>query len=286
MTRDWIALPCRLLLAAALSARCRRRCRRTRCPKTFRSTPSPSASARGRRRPTTRRPRPAWPWAASCSSTRSCRTTAPSPAPPATGPTTGSPARTRGRSASAAGRARAGADAVQPRLRHRVLLGRPGRDAGGAGPGADRQPGRDGVERRRRGRPAEGRRRLPGAVRGRVRRRRDGRQPGQGAGELRAQCCSAATARWTSSASRASATALTDAERHGLWLYESKGQCWRCHAGKNFTDEGFHNTGVSWGGADLGRHAVTKSDADRGKFKTPTLRGRQADGRRTCTTAA
>jgi cytochrome c peroxidase len=68
---------------------------------------------------------------------------------------------------------------------------------------------------------------------------------------------------------------LTPAERHGLWLYESKGQCWRCHAGPNFTDEDFHNTGVSWGKeqADLGRFAVTKQEADRGKFKTPTLRG-------------
>jgi cytochrome c peroxidase len=30
---------------------------------------------------------------------------------------------------------------------------------------------------------------------------------------------------------------------------------------------------VSWGGADLGRYAVTKQDPDRGKYKTPTLRG-------------
>lgn len=69
--------------------------------------------------------------------------------------------------------------------------------------------------------------------------------------------------------------ALTAEERHGLWLYESKGRCWKCHSGKNFTDEGFHNTGVSWGKhpADLGRFAVTKADADRGKFKTPSLRG-------------
>jgi cytochrome c peroxidase len=69
--------------------------------------------------------------------------------------------------------------------------------------------------------------------------------------------------------------ALTPSERRGLWLYESKGRCWRCHGGANFTDEGFHNTGVSWGKKplDLGRYAVTKRDADRGKFKTPTLRG-------------
>jgi cytochrome c peroxidase len=67
--------------------------------------------------------------------------------------------------------------------------------------------------------------------------------------------------------------AITPTERHGLWLYESKGLCWKCHSGNNFTDEGFHNTGVSWGGTDLGRHAVTKKDADRGRYKTPTLRG-------------
>ena len=69
--------------------------------------------------------------------------------------------------------------------------------------------------------------------------------------------------------------ALTSGERHGLWLYESRGRCWRCHSGPNFTDESFHNTGVSWGKApvDLGRFEVTKAEPDRGKFKTPTLRG-------------
>jgi cytochrome c peroxidase len=69
--------------------------------------------------------------------------------------------------------------------------------------------------------------------------------------------------------------ALTEHERHGLWLYESRGGCWRCHTGANFTDEGFHNTGVSWGGKplDLGRYAITKREDDRGRFKTPTLRG-------------
>jgi cytochrome c peroxidase len=69
--------------------------------------------------------------------------------------------------------------------------------------------------------------------------------------------------------------ALTAQERHGLWLYESKGRCWRCHSGANFTDESYHNTGVSWGKipADFGRSAVTKKEADRGRFKTPTLRG-------------
>jgi cytochrome c peroxidase len=69
--------------------------------------------------------------------------------------------------------------------------------------------------------------------------------------------------------------ALTPSERHGLWLYESKARCWRCHSGPNFTDERLHNTGVSWGKEplDLGRFHITHQDVDRGKFKTPTLRG-------------
>jgi cytochrome c peroxidase len=69
--------------------------------------------------------------------------------------------------------------------------------------------------------------------------------------------------------------ALSSQELHGLWLYEGKGRCWRCHTGANFTDERFHNTGVSWGKAplDLGRFDVSRIDGDRGKFKTPTLRG-------------
>ena len=69
--------------------------------------------------------------------------------------------------------------------------------------------------------------------------------------------------------------ALSDGERQGLWLFESRGRCWRCHSGQTFSDEGYHNTGVSWGAgpADLGRHAVTRREADRGRFKTPSLRG-------------
>jgi cytochrome c peroxidase len=69
--------------------------------------------------------------------------------------------------------------------------------------------------------------------------------------------------------------AISPEQRSGLWLYESKARCWRCHVGANFTDEGFHNTGVSWGKepADLGRFTVSKKPEDRGKFKTPTLRG-------------
>ena len=69
--------------------------------------------------------------------------------------------------------------------------------------------------------------------------------------------------------------ALTPAERSGLWVYESRGRCWRCHGGHNFSDELFHNTGVGVTDEqpEEGRFAVTSDEGERGAFKTPTLRG-------------
>ncbi len=69
--------------------------------------------------------------------------------------------------------------------------------------------------------------------------------------------------------------ALTAPQRHGMWIFDSKGQCWKCHPAPHYTDEKFHNTGVSWGRTplDLGRYEATRRDADKGRFKTPTLRG-------------
>lgn len=68
--------------------------------------------------------------------------------------------------------------------------------------------------------------------------------------------------------------ALSAAAQRGLALFEGKGQCVRCHAGFNFTDEGYRNIGVGMDKEkpDLGRFIVTKNEADRGAFKTPTLR--------------
>jgi cytochrome c peroxidase len=69
--------------------------------------------------------------------------------------------------------------------------------------------------------------------------------------------------------------ALSDVEKRGLQIFRGKGNCTACHAGPNFTDEKFHNTGVAFrDGAfsDDGRQAVSKLDKDRGAFKTPTLR--------------
>ena len=68
--------------------------------------------------------------------------------------------------------------------------------------------------------------------------------------------------------------ALSREARQGMWIFESRGGCWKCHSGPNFTDEDFHNTGVSFGTAnrDTGRAQFTGKDADRFQFKTPSLR--------------
>ncbi len=73
---------------------------------------------------------------------------------------------------------------------------------------------------------------------------------------------------------QSSDSALGSKQRHGLWLYESKGGCWQCHSNSTYTDEKFHNTGVSWQQEplDLGLFEVTEDDGDKGKFRTPTLR--------------
>lgn len=69
--------------------------------------------------------------------------------------------------------------------------------------------------------------------------------------------------------------ALDDRERAGLWLYESKARCWRCHSGPNYTDEDFHATGIGATDGRLvrGRAEFTEDEGDLGRFKTPSLRG-------------
>ena len=73
---------------------------------------------------------------------------------------------------------------------------------------------------------------------------------------------------------RGEVSAMTAEERHGQWIFESKGGCWKCHTPPLFTDEGFHNTGVGVveGRPEPGRAGVTGDDEDLGKWKTPTLR--------------
>jgi cytochrome c peroxidase len=58
-------------------------------------------------------------------------------------------------------------------------------------------------------------------------------------------------------------------------LFLGKANCWACHSGSNLSDERFHNTGIAFREGrlvDRGRFTVTGREADRGAFKTPTLR--------------
>lgn len=68
---------------------------------------------------------------------------------------------------------------------------------------------------------------------------------------------------------------LSSEAKAGLWIFESRGQCWRCHNGPNFADERLHNTGVGVqdGRSAPGRFAATGNPEHQGQFKTPTLRG-------------
>ena len=66
--------------------------------------------------------------------------------------------------------------------------------------------------------------------------------------------------------------ALAPEARAGFRLFIGRANCAACHIGPNLTDEGFHNTGVSWGRGDVGRFALTQDERDRGRFNTPSLR--------------
>ena len=57
-------------------------------------------------------------------------------------------------------------------------------------------------------------------------------------------------------------------------FFGTKGGCTACHVGPNLTDEKYHNLGIGMDKPepDLGRYVVTKNEADRGAFKTPTIR--------------
>ena len=69
--------------------------------------------------------------------------------------------------------------------------------------------------------------------------------------------------------------ALTDQQIVGLHLFRTKARCINCHNGPLFTDNKFHNEGLTYYGRkyeDLGLYNVTKKPEDVGKFKTPGLR--------------
>jgi cytochrome c peroxidase len=69
--------------------------------------------------------------------------------------------------------------------------------------------------------------------------------------------------------------ALPDEAVIGLHLFRTEARCMNCHNGPNFSDNQFHDVGLSYYGRfyqDLGRYKVTSEAADVGRFKTPTLR--------------
>ncbi len=66
--------------------------------------------------------------------------------------------------------------------------------------------------------------------------------------------------------------ALREDARRGARLFYGKAGCSTCHAGPNFSDELFHNTGVAVTSGDSGRFGVTRDSADVGSFRTPSLR--------------
>lgn len=60
-----------------------------------------------------------------------------------------------------------------------------------------------------------------------------------------------------------------------LFIDPAKANCAACHAGANFTDNGFHNIGLASFGKDKpdqGRHGQRAVESMRGAFKTPTVR--------------
>lgn len=74
---------------------------------------------------------------------------------------------------------------------------------------------------------------------------------------------------------------LTESEKRGLRLFVTEfdpkrglrgADCFHCHGGTLFMSQAFANNGLALAEDDIGRMAVTKDEADRGKFKTPSLR--------------
>lgn len=55
-------------------------------------------------------------------------------------------------------------------------------------------------------------------------------------------------------------------------FFGEEGDCFHCHASYNFTDNMFHNNATELFPSDEGRYRMTNDPADKGKFRTPTLR--------------
>jgi cytochrome c peroxidase len=70
-------------------------------------------------------------------------------------------------------------------------------------------------------------------------------------------------------------TQLSNQEINGLHLFRTKARCINCHNSSYFSDNQFHNAGLTYYKRkyeDFGRYNVTHDPKDVGKFKTPSLR--------------
>jgi cytochrome c peroxidase len=65
--------------------------------------------------------------------------------------------------------------------------------------------------------------------------------------------------------------AVSESAKHGFELFENKARCSKCHQNFNFSDDGFHNIGLT-GNQDAGRFAKVPIRVLKGAMKTPTLR--------------
>lgn len=69
---------------------------------------------------------------------------------------------------------------------------------------------------------------------------------------------------------RGDARALSESAQRGFAVFTGKANCAACHTGWNFTDDKFHDTGLTT--EDVGRMGVSKDATDKHAFKTPSLR--------------
>lgn len=76
-------------------------------------------------------------------------------------------------------------------------------------------------------------------------------------------------------------TTLTESEKRGLQLFVTEfdpkngvrgADCFHCHGGTLFTSQTFANNGLPLAEDDIGLMAVTGKEADKGRFKVPSLR--------------
>lgn len=69
--------------------------------------------------------------------------------------------------------------------------------------------------------------------------------------------------------------AMNDQQVFGMHIFRTKARCMNCHNGPFFTDNGFHNIGLTYYQRkyeDMGLYNITHRKEDVGRFRTPSLR--------------